>query len=419
MTFAKVYREEITLAYYCFNCALTIAIFVFGTIYLRYRDRTDQKRKEWRQFAETIRNDYSKLNAKCILQRISHINKTFENIRIYKEITGIHILRFMINAERSSFRTVELHSLLEDLGSIYQLLNTCASLTLLGTVPPNIRDGLGKLIVELGELTLPLYSGEERATILKCLEHFGCGRRRQFEKKEKQIERTIEGDVPYVRCLEFGEGTEYRGLRGCGNYEDVKRFNANFCGRVLKPAEPLNFLIQLDSDLEREDYRSEFVSELREQAANLTFLDKISSDDEDELVLMKALHEIRVYIHLAAQQRKPLDKEMNSNMDLLRGIHEQVTRIKPDQLIVKETCVRFMQDLNFLRANMQRYHKSKGFSLQLQQLYETFCDLIVIRKGDDVKPPPVTTRKNDGVRPHSRPGRDGKTAAICKFRVNH
>ena len=43
-TFAKEYKESITLAYYCGNLLLTIVVFVFGTIYLWHKDRRDQQR---------------------------------------------------------------------------------------------------------------------------------------------------------------------------------------------------------------------------------------------------------------------------------------------------------------------------------------------------------------------------------------
>ena len=44
-TFAKEYKESITLAYYCINTFLTILGFAAGTIYLWYRDRRDQERR--------------------------------------------------------------------------------------------------------------------------------------------------------------------------------------------------------------------------------------------------------------------------------------------------------------------------------------------------------------------------------------
>ena len=155
MAFAKTYREDIALAYYCFNLALAIAFFIFGTICLRHRDRRDQRKKEWRQFAETVRSKYRNLKAENIPWKISKVKKTFGNIQFDTEINGLDVLRFMIGSEYKSFNTTELEALCEDLKPIFQLLNTCASLTLLGAVPHNIKTELGTLIAELGELTLP------------------------------------------------------------------------------------------------------------------------------------------------------------------------------------------------------------------------------------------------------------------------
>ena len=185
MAFAKTYREEITLTYYCFNLALTIAIFIFGTIYLRQRDRRDQRRKEWRQFAETIRCGYSKLKAEDILEKISKVKETFEDIHLDMEITGLDVLRFMIDADFELTKTTELKALREDLNSILHLLNICASLILLGTVPKNIRAELGKLVTEMGELTLPFYKGEERATVMTCLKHFGSRGKPTFKTERR------------------------------------------------------------------------------------------------------------------------------------------------------------------------------------------------------------------------------------------
>ena len=102
--FAKEYKESITLAYFCGNLLLTIVVFVVGTIYFWHRDRRDQerrlqedreyqnrrdqedrrdhRRREWRQFAERIYTDYSKLKSKDIPQKIAKVKNTFERILI-------------------------------------------------------------------------------------------------------------------------------------------------------------------------------------------------------------------------------------------------------------------------------------------------------------------------------------------------
>ena len=61
MAFAKDYAAEITLGYYCLNLVFTLVFFIVGAVFLRHRDKRDQQRREWRQFAERIYSEYSKL----------------------------------------------------------------------------------------------------------------------------------------------------------------------------------------------------------------------------------------------------------------------------------------------------------------------------------------------------------------------
>ena len=177
MAFAKDYKEEITLGYYCFNLALAVAFFIFGTIFLRHRDKRDQQRKEWRQFAERIYGEFSKLKDKGIPYRISKVKGTFEKIRMTTTITGLDVLRYMLaegNYERS--KTTQLECLREDLQSIFPLFNICSSLLLLGNVPKNIKEELKDVISDQGKMALPFFKGKQRKIILKCLEHFSNDR---------------------------------------------------------------------------------------------------------------------------------------------------------------------------------------------------------------------------------------------------
>ena len=418
MAFAKEYRAEITLAYYCLNIALTVTVFVFGTIYLRYRDRRDQQRKEWRHFAETIRSQYRKLKAENIPWKISKVKDTFENIQVYEGITGIDVLRFMINDPNHDkcFETIELDALLEDLDSIYQLLNTCASLILLGKVPKNIRAELRELVTKLGELALPFYKGEERYNILKCLKHFG----RHFDREKindqevnwRNIDGRITEDVQYVRCLRFGSANLFhfqpslsvksrdRERRGYGTCSKFKfEFDSAHIGNNQQLFGTIDFLDRLHDDLERPAYTKDFADKLREHAPDLEFIVKIARNDSDGLVLAKVLHEIRnyIYIILEGQGAEALDAERNRNIDTLRDVHEIVTRFPPrDEVVVRTFCKQFMNDLSFLHESTKPYHKSSDFRLQFQQLYDTFHHLVFIRNNDGLiwPPPSVETEVN-------------------------
>lgn len=381
MAFAKTYREEIVLAYYCFNSALAIAFFIIGTIYLRHRDRRDQRRKEWRQFAETIRSECNNLKAQNIPWKISKVKDTFGNIQIDTEITGLDVLRFMINSEYETFKTKELKLLCEDLKPIFQLLNTCASLILLGAVPHNVKTGLGTLIAELGELTLPFYKAEERAPILKCLKHFCSGGRLKVktERKMRRIDTKLEDAVPYVKRLRFECSVERFSLDERRKYEECNRFRLDLGISVYEGiAEPLNFLNNLQLSLEEPVNLSEFARELREHPPNLKYVGEIVDSDSDDLVVVKMLHEVRVYcMHHIKEERKRLDLEIEENIEILKEVYERVTGRRQDkELIVRKTCENFMEDIWSLKGNLHQYQMKNDFDLKLQELHGTFTRLI-------------------------------------------
>ena len=320
MAFATTHRDEITLAYYCFNLSLTTAFFVIGTIYLRHRDRRDQQRKEWRQFAETIRSGYGNLKSQNILSKISKVKETFRNIKMDIEITGLDILRYMINSNCECFKTTQLEALCEDLTPIFQMLNTCASLILLGTVQAE----LGTTVTDLGELILPFYKGEKRATILTCLKHFASGGKPKVETERRvsDVDVRLEQDFPYLKHLRF-EGTS-GGILITGNsdYSEPGRFHFE----LNMFDKPLDSLYQLQFDLEEPTCKSDFARELRELPLNLKYSGQ-SCSDGDKLVVVRALHEVRVYIHLLLEKREAIVDETNENIERLKVMHERVTRI--------------------------------------------------------------------------------------------
>ncbi|XP_068692054.1 uncharacterized protein [Montipora foliosa] len=413
MGFATEYRDIIIFVYYCVNVGLAISIFAFGTLYLRYRDRRDQQRKEdrdrrdqqrkeWRDFAETIRRERNELKSKNIPWKISEVKNAFGKIQIYKDIKGTDVLRFMMrDPDYKRFKTKQLDALREDLDSAFPLLSRCASLILLGTVPENIRAELGRLVTDLVELTLPFYKGEERVdTILKCLEHFGHygSDKKKEESRRSNVDERLETDIPYVRQLRFGDwqaAINYKPFsKTAMNYEHCSKEAINYdqCSKFTfqsmfqspslwevqdDQCQQRGFLQKIQNDLDTEKYMSDIAKELRQQAYNLNFIDKIDSGDRDELVVVKVLHEIRNYIHFIEQG--PLDEERNRNLETLKDIHERVTKVGLDEVIVRDTGRRFEEEISFLMKNMQKYHKSKGFRSQFEQLYRRFQEIIVIK----------------------------------------
>ena len=172
--FAKNYAESITLVYYCFTGLIAFAAFAIGNVYLWKRDQKNQKerskeereyqerrqeydrecherrrkedrehqdrryqeesrdhrRREWRQFSDRINADYSELKSKDIPRKISKVKDTFEHMRIHSTVTGLDVLRYMLNDDNYRNLVSEsphLQALREDLHMIFLPLNLCSS----------------------------------------------------------------------------------------------------------------------------------------------------------------------------------------------------------------------------------------------------------------------------------------------------
>lgn len=392
MNFAKAYKEEITLAYYCFNVVITTAIFLFGTIYLRRRDRRDQQRRDWRQFAETFRGQYSTLEYKQVLSWVSNTNETFENVLICPEITGLDVLRYMLNnsyfMSRSS-RKSALYKLKKDLNSIFQLLNTCASFILLEPVPiSNMRAELGELVTELGQVTLPFFTGDQRQTVLKCLKHFSRDGEIETEKELRDIDlTTIKEMVPYIEYLSFDNqvGRHQRST----HYSKINKFQFEF-DPGFDQDHPLSFLKVIQEDLQDEKYLSDFARESQELLSNTRYIDQVDSDNE-RLVVMKVLHQVRMDIH-SLLKKEGIDEAFFSNSVVsLREVYKRVTTLKPGKEILKATCEQFIDNLTLLKDSSHPYHMSRSFLEQLENMRKTYFQMIVIRDNAISSQPQTST----------------------------
>lgn len=408
LSFAEKYRDVITLVYYSASWLLTFIVSVLVALYFKRRDRRDQQIKHWHDFAETIWKEHNELTAKNIRSNISKVKNTFRNIQIYKDINGTDVLRFMMrDPDYQSFKTEELVALREDLDSVYRLLNRCAmSLVFLGAVPEAFRAELGHLVSNLGLLTLPFYKGEERKIILTCLEHFGRvdNEVKRDAEKEGVKDEEIEGNVPYVHLLRFGDpltGNEFAAATSGSdmfgtslhtlenrNYGDRNKFKFKPDLSVsCQPGFELRLYNQLEEvhfDLEKEEYQSVFASKLREQTKNLNFIEKICSTDSKELAIAKALHEIRVYIHRLTEG-EPLEGREREHINRLMKMLKGVTKIKGDQALVHELCDKFIADLGLLKESCHWYLRDQTFFTKFQQLYREFDSLQELPPSDTPK----------------------------------
>ena len=387
-TFAEEYAELITFVYYCSNISLTAVVFLFGTCFLWYRDRKYQKRKddeegrnhqrrEWRKFAERINKDYSKLRRKRILENILKVKKTFEDLKVHSKVTGLDVLRYWLADDRHRnvwSESPQLRALREDLHTIFLQLNFCSSLIHLGEVPKNITEELRYVVEELGNVAKPFLTGDKLKVASTCLKHFGRpvkkeeegggggggeeegggrggggrggggqrgqgggggGGRRQRggggeeEEEEKKFYGLVEGNIPYVDSLKFGDN-DHRDSSTSSPPPPVDYSQSKFLFNVSMPNNEYNFLQKLHDNLEKGKGKTLLVRKFKDRQAepppNLT--DPIGDEDSDEVVLAKVLHEVRYYIHHLQNNRELWEiDETNTavNVDRLRQVHKEIT----------------------------------------------------------------------------------------------
>ena len=377
-TFAEEYAELITFVYYCSNISLTAVAFLFGTCFLWYRDRKYQKKKddkegrnhqrrEWRKFAERMNDDYRNLRSKQTLENILKVKKTFEDLKVHSKVTGLDVLRYWLADDRHRnvwSESPQLRALREDLHRIFLQLNFCSSLIHLGEVPKNITEELRYVVEELGNVAKPFLTGDKLKVASTCLKHFGRpvkkeeeggggggggggeedgggrrgggggGRRRQRggggeEEEEKKLYELVEGNIPYVDSLKFGD-KDHRDSSTSSPPPPVDYSQSKFLFNVSMPNDKRNFLWELHDNLEKGKGKTLLVRKFKDRQAepppNLT--DPIGDEDSDEVVLAKVLHEVRYYIHHLQNNRELWEiDETNTavNVDRLRQVHKEIT----------------------------------------------------------------------------------------------
>ena len=390
-------ENAITLAYYCINICLTIVLFAIGTFYLWRRDRRDQQRREWRQLAERIYTDYSKLKSKEIPQKISKVKNTFERIKIHSEVSGLDVLRYMLadkNYRNFASESPQLKALREDLHMIFVPLNICSSLLLLGEVPVNIEEELRLVVEELGNLVEPFLTGEQQRIALKCLKHFGSNTSSNVvtehaQRSVKELDERIEAIAPYVNSLQFGGPNAKEFLqveikmKDC-DYSKCRKFWLNKTMIMQNSHKNLDFLVKLHEDLEYKELEAHCARIFRQNLEELPHesFEQTSDSDSDETILMKLLHELRLYIHIILSENKFKKRLVEDNVDRLRQLHEEFQSI---EVQIKSLCQRFSDDLMRIKkdidGNPPDHLNSPKFLNQLKGLYEEkFKRIIVVQE---------------------------------------
>ena len=400
--------ERVTLGYYIIHIALTFFIFLYGVIFIRRRDRKDKarrvkeerrdkerrveedrrnhKRREWRQFSDKIYADYSELKSKDILRKISKVKNTFEHMRIHSTVTGLDVLRYMLTDDdyrNLVSKSPHLQALREDLHMIFLPLNVCSSLLHLGEVPINIKEELRFVVEELGNLAEPFLTGEQQRVALKCLEHFGSNRSSN-EHDQRGVEGLgvpINAIVPYVNILHFTPEMSISN-EDC----DYTKCRILLCDlkdpKIRKKfSEKSKFLLDLHEDLESKAHSAEI---FRGKLVDLpvTSIEEISDSDRNEVISMKALHEVRLFIYLILSDNPPMvDYELvERNKDTLYQLYVKGKKVPLNmtEIEIKRLSTSFILTLEMIRKNLPEEVDKQALGTELEQSYQKIRDLIIV-----------------------------------------
>ena len=249
------------------------------------------------------------------------------------------------------------------------------------------------MVEELGNLAEPFLTGEQQRVALKCLEHFGSNWSsnavtEHFERGVRELDVRIKAIVPYVNSLQFIS------MEDC-DYSKCKKFSYNWEQSVM-----VNNLRNLESF--RELLKSENYSVLgelleylegvalcvwvfKEQPAELPVksIELINDSDSDEVILMKVLHEVRLYIHLILNEN--LSREDNErverNIERLRQLYVKGGKeIESEEEKIKYFCHRFILDLQRIKDEIPPHLIKQGFGTQLEDLYlNQLCQMTPIK----------------------------------------
>ena len=407
-----------TLIYYVSSILLKILVFSAGTFYFWYRDRRDKercvkedreyqnrrdqadRRREWRQFAERIYTDYSKLKSKDIPQKISKVKNTFERMLIHSTVSGLDVLRYMLtddNYRNFASNSPQLKALREDLHMIFVPLNICSSLLLLGEVPINIKEELRLVVEELGNVAEPFLTGEQQRVALKCLKYFGSNRssnavteqaqrgveelvRIESQRGVEYLER-VKAIAPYVNSLQFccsdpknfpKHSAEVDVAMEDCDYSQCRKFSFNWTETMIKEShEILEPLEDLQKCLENGTHSARIFS--KQPGLPFASIERIRGSDRDEDIFMKVLHEVRLYIHLI--QSEGLTRVLNTfrvkeNIERLIQLHSKRTEVMGAEINFERHCKDFIRELENILNRKPPHLIKQEFASKLKNLYE-------------------------------------------------
>ena len=220
---------------------------------------------------------------------------------------------------------------------------------------------------------------------MKCLKHFGSNRSsnavtEHAQRSVKKLDERIKAFAPYVNSLQFGgpNAKEFLqveiNMKDC-DYSKCRKFWLNETMIMQNRHENLKFLIKLHEDLEYKKLEAHCARILRQNLEELPHksFEQTSDSDSDKAILMKFLHELRLYIHiiLSGDQFMMVKRLVEDNVDRLRQLHEA---FQPTKIQIKELCQRFSDDLVHIKRAIEgyppRHLTGEKFFKQLSDLYE-------------------------------------------------
>ena len=365
MDFATDYKDFVTFLYYVMSLSFQILVFVVGTIYLNWRERKQREKdqttkqlqydkeqrkqefREWRQFSKIINMEYIRLTSNGVLQRIQKLQDSLKQIRIFRNFRGLDVLRYMID-DVQHFDSPELQKLRLDLDSIFIQLNQYWSLCFFGEVPDQFLKGrLGRVVSELGQLTLPFFQGTRNETVMKCLKNFRSNR-----PTIQDNSRELEQEVPYVKYFRFGvENQSYATRTPLTLNVDHLIFNISDATKN----ETLKCLNKLNEDLNGTPYAKSFVTKLRPKIEDSKFL-WIKSNVNDDEIIVNLLHEVRYYIWKGIEQ--DYDTKLKQNIEQLAKIQKNTEEslAQERQSLTEGVVIRLSKRL---RQDLESYLKSE------------------------------------------------------------
>ena len=226
------------------------------------------------------------------------------------------------------------------------------------------------------------------------------------QRSVKELDERIEAIAPYVKSLQFGgpnakefpqvnrtqatapsvnssqflspNATEFRNdfpdKKDC-DYSKCRKFWLNKTMIMQNSHKNLDFLVKLHEDLEYKELEAHCARIFRQNLEELPHesFEQTSDSDSDKAILMKFLHELRLYIHiiLTGDQVMIVKRLVERNVNKLC---EERRNVYPIKDTIQSVCQRFSADLLNLKSNLEAnsppHLTDNNFFIQLSDLYE-------------------------------------------------